>query len=57
MKSVKHESGIEVDVGATYIHGIGPGDVDNHCKGRLNPLYEYAKAKNISTMKHHIDED
>lgn len=33
----------EIDLGATMIHGIGPGDDLNVYPGRYNPVYEIVK--------------
>lgn len=39
----------EVDIGATMIHGIGPGDQLNVCPGRYNPIYEITREEGIKT--------
>ncbi len=44
------DKGREVDLGAMYIHGIGPGDKHGVCKGRLNPIYEIAQTRGIETQ-------
>ena len=51
-------SKIKVDMGASWIHGIGPGlgDVAQY-KGKYNPIYELAKKNNISTVATWVDED
>ena len=43
-------TGTKVDMGASWIHGIGPGagDLDEY-KTMENPLYSIAKANNITT--------
>lgn len=39
------------------IHGIGPGDVENVCKGRYNPIYEIALENELKTTKLYSAED
>ena len=52
------ESSIKVDMGASWIHGIGPGlgNVKEY-KGKFNPIYELAKKNNMSPVATWIDED
>ncbi len=50
--------GIKVDMGASWIHGIGPGagDIEDF-KNLENPLYTIAKANKITTVATWVDED
>ncbi len=51
-------SSIKVDMGASWIHGIGPGlgDVGAY-EGKYNPIYNLAKKYKINTVATWIDED
>ena len=51
-------SSIKVDMGASWIHGIGPG-IGNltEYEGQYNPIYNLAKKYNISTVATWVDED
>jgi hypothetical protein len=51
-------SSIKVDMGASWIHGIGPGlgDVGAY-EGKNNPIYNLAKANSISTEATWQDDD
>ena len=49
-------SNIKVDMGASWIHGIGPGAGDlEEFKGVENPLYTIAKANKIATVATWVD--
>jgi monoamine oxidase len=51
-------SNIKVDMGASWIHGIGPGAGDlEEYKDMENPLYTIAKANKISTIATWVDEE
>ena len=40
-----------VDMGASWIHGIGPGAGSlSEFNGKMNPIYELTKEFNISTV-------
>ena len=44
-------SDIVTDLGASWIHGRGPGAYDLQTwKGQLNPIYELAKDRNVETV-------
>ncbi len=45
-------------MGASWIHGIGPG-IGNiiEYKGQYNPIYNLAKKYNIRTVTTWVDED
>lgn len=43
--------GIKVDMGASWIHGIGPGAGDLEQYNKIeNPIYSIAKANSIKTV-------
>ena len=45
-------TGIKVDMGASWIHGLGPGAGDlEEFKGKENPIYTIAKANKITTLQ------
>ena len=45
-------TGIKVDMGASWIHGLGPGAGDlEEFKGKENPIYTLAKANKITTLQ------
>ena len=51
-------SNIKVDMGASWIHGIGPGAGDiEEFKNMENPLYTIAKANKITTVATWVDEE
>lgn len=44
-------NGIKVDMGASWIHGIGPGAGDlSEFQNQENPIYTIAKANKIATL-------
>ena len=50
--------GTEVDMGASWIHGIGPGAGSlNQYNNMENPIFTIAKENNISTVATWQDED
>lgn len=49
---------LKVDMGASWIHGIGPGcGEDDEWKGKMNPIYTIAQERNIKTVKTWNDEE
>ncbi len=49
---------LNVDMGASWIHGIGPGAGDlKQYKGKENPIYTLAKANKIKTVRTWKDSD
>lgn len=50
--------GIKVDMGASWIHGIGPGAGDlDRFEGKMNPIYKIARDNQINTVATWVDED
>ena len=50
--------GIKVDMGASWIHGIGPGAGElEEFKNKENPIYTIAKANKIVTVQTWADEE
>jgi len=50
--------GVKVDMGASWIHGIGPGAGEIKAyKGKENPIYKIAKENKISTVPTWLDPD
>jgi len=48
----------KVDMGASWIHGIGPGLGDDpKWKGKNNPIYTIAQDSNIATYQTWADQD
>ena len=48
----------KVDMGASWIHGIGPGRGDDpKYKGKYSPIYTIAKDNNITTVQTWADLD
>lgn len=48
----------KVDLGASWIHGVGPGcGDDQEWEGKANPIYTIAKDSGIETVKTWNDED
>ena len=50
--------GIKVDMGASWIHGIGPGagDLDKY-EGKMNPIYTLARDNQINTVPTWANDD
>ena len=50
--------GIKVDMGASWIHGIGPGAGDlEKFEGKMNPIYTIARDNQINTVPTWVNED
>ena len=49
------DSGLKVDLGASWIHGIGKGKKENDVKGlwvnQWNPVYQIARDNKIQTLR------
>lgn len=44
-------TGVKLDLGASWIHGIGPGvDGNARWKGQVNPLYKFCRENSIKTF-------